>query len=92
MRDCQQLAKGAELDVLIQQKLGGGWAMSSEAMDRPRAVVIVDEVCDVEETGQALGKHWGQQRIQLTEEHLSALRQGQLLAQDVNEEYVVFLE
>jgi hypothetical protein len=66
--------------------------MSSETVDQPAVVAIVNEVCDVEETGQPFGKRWGQQCIQLTEAHLSSLRQGKLLALDVNEEYVVFLE
>jgi hypothetical protein len=55
-------------------------------------IAIVDAVCDVEETGQPFGKRWAAQHVKLTEAHLLALRAGQLLAIDVNEEYVVFLQ
>lgn len=55
-------------------------------------VAIVDEICDVEETGRPFGKRWAQQRIKLSEAHWAALRSGKKVALDVNEEYVVFLE
>ncbi len=63
--------------------------MTEQAAD-PR-VAILDDECDVEETGCPFGKRWGQQRITLSAEHLAALRSGKLLALDVQEEYVAFL-
>ena len=38
----EQMSKGAELDLLIKQKLGGGWGMSS---DWP--LVAVEDVCEL---------------------------------------------
>jgi len=64
--------------------------MRSEATQP--VVAIVDGICDVEETCQPFGKRWLSQRVKLTEAHLLALRAGKLLAVDVNEEYVVFLQ
>jgi hypothetical protein len=54
-------------------------------------IAIVDETCNVEETGQPFGKRWGQQLLELSPEHLDALRSGKLLALDAQEEYVVFV-
>jgi hypothetical protein len=53
---------------------------------------IVDAICEVEETCQPFGKRWAAQRVKLSSAHLAALRDGKLLAVDVNDEYVVFLE
>ncbi|MEX8505262.1 hypothetical protein [Leptothrix ochracea] len=55
-------------------------------------VCIVDEPCDVEETSRPFGKRWGQQVITLLPEHWVALQAGKVVAVDVQEEYVVFLE
>lgn len=66
--------------------------MSSEWPEQAPMIAVVDAMCDVEGTEKPFGKRWAEQRIQLKEEHLAALRNGKLLALDVNEEYVVFLE
>ncbi len=66
--------------------------MSSDLIEIRPMIAVVDAVCDVEESKLPFGKRWGQQRIRLTDEHLVSLRAGKLLALDVNEEYVVFLE
>lgn len=55
-------------------------------------IAIVDAVCDVEETGQPFGKRWAAQHVKLSSAHIAALQGGKLLAVDVNDEYVVFLE
>ncbi|MDO8445817.1 MAG: hypothetical protein Q7T53_06925 [Deltaproteobacteria bacterium] len=52
---------------------------------------IVSKVCNVEETEQPFGKRWNQEVIELNPDHLAALKAGQLLALDVQGEYVVFL-
>lgn len=55
-------------------------------------VAIVDEVTDVEETCRPFGKRWAAQHVKLLPAHIAALQDGKLLAVDVNNEYVVFLE
>ena len=54
-------------------------------------IAIVDEPCDVLETSQPFGKRWRDQVVTLSAEHLRALQDGQCVAVDVQEEYVVFL-
>ncbi len=54
-------------------------------------IAIVDEPCDVEETSQPFGKRWRDQVVTLSAEHLRALQDGQCVAVDVQDEYVVFL-
>lgn len=54
-------------------------------------VAIVSKVCNVEETEQPFGKRWNQEVIELTPDQLAAMNTGQLLALDVQGEYVVFL-
>lgn len=56
------------------------------------SIVVLDAICDVEETGNPFGKRWHQEEIVLQAEHLAALRRGKVLAVDVREEYVVFLK
>ena len=63
--------------------------MSSE---NPPVVAIVDAISDVEETCQPFGKRWASQRVKLSSAYIAALQGGRLLAIDVNDEYVVFLE
>jgi hypothetical protein len=60
--------------------------------DNPPVVSIVDRIYDVEETSLPFGKRRLSQHVKLTEAHLLALRAGKLLAIDVNEEHVVFLQ
>ena len=54
-------------------------------------VTIVLRPCDVELTGLPFGKRWRQQTVSLAPEHLRALHEGQYVAVDVQNEYVVFL-
>jgi hypothetical protein len=62
--------------------------MNSEIED---VIVIVDAICDAEQTCQPFGKRYGQQLIRLSPEHLAALQAGKLLALDAQCEYVVFI-
>jgi hypothetical protein len=62
------------------------------AMNSDRHIAIVDAVCDVEQSEQPFGKRWRQQEVMLDAEHLAALREGKILALDVQEEYVVFVK
>lgn len=55
-------------------------------------IAIVDAVCDVEQSERPFGKRWRQQEVMLDAEHLAALREGKILALDVQEEYVVFVK
>ncbi|MBN2358783.1 MAG: hypothetical protein JXR83_04975 [Deltaproteobacteria bacterium] len=54
-------------------------------------VEIVDQVCDVEDSGRPFGKRWHQEEVRLGQQHLEALRAGKVVAIDVQEEYVVFV-
>jgi len=54
-------------------------------------IAIVAEPCDVEQTEQPFGKRWREQVVTLGPEHLRALQDGQYVAVDVQDEYVVFL-
>jgi hypothetical protein len=55
-------------------------------------IAVVTASCDVEESGCPFGKRWGQQSVTLTAEHLAALQAGKMLALDVLDEYVVFVD
>ncbi len=55
-------------------------------------IAIVDAVCDVEESKQPFGKRWWQELVTLKAEHLAALQAGKLLALDVQNEYVMFVQ
>lgn len=57
-----------------------------------RRIAVVDDICDVEETGKPFGKRWHHEEIVLRAEHLEALGEGKSVAVDVREEYVVFLK
>lgn len=54
--------------------------------------LIVDEFCNVEQNPLAFGKRYGQETLKLTPQHLQALQQGKLIAVDVQNEYVLFIE
>lgn len=56
-----------------------------------QSLLVVDNVCDVEDTEKPFGKRYGQREIILTPEHLAALNSGKVIAIDVSGEYVVFL-
>jgi len=62
-----------------------------EQQTDPR-IAVVDDICDVEETEKPFGQRWHHEGIVLQAEHLAALREGQAVAVDVREEYVVFLK
>ena len=55
-------------------------------------IAIVDAVCDVVESKQPFGKRWRQELVTLKAEHLAALQAGKLLALDVQDEYVMFVQ
>lgn len=55
-------------------------------------IAIVDTPFDCDESEQPFGKRWRQESITLTAAHIAALHQGNLLAVDVQEEYVVYLK
>ncbi len=55
-------------------------------------IAVIDAVFDVDEVTEPFGKRWGQERLTVTREQLAALQSGKLLAVDVLQEYVVFLE
>lgn len=54
-------------------------------------IAILDGICDVEESEKPFGKRWHQEEIVLRAKHVAALQEGNVLALDVCEEYVVFL-
>ena len=61
-------------------------------MNPDARIAIVDAVFDVEQSNKPFGKRWRQEEIVLNAEHLVALQEGNLLALDVQEEYVVFVK
>ncbi|MBZ0159156.1 MAG: hypothetical protein K8G79_03275 [bacterium] len=61
-------------------------------MNADPRIAIVDPVCDVEQSEQPFGKRWRQEEVVLSAEHVTALREGKILALDVQEEYVVFVK
>lgn len=60
--------------------------------DHDQRIAIVDAVCDVEESKQPFGKRWRQELVTLKADHLAALQAGKLLALDVQDEYVMFVQ
>jgi len=54
-------------------------------------LAIVDAPFDCDQSEQPFGRRWRQESIILTNEHLTALQQGRLVALDVQGEYVVYL-
>ncbi|MHB1531429.1 MAG: hypothetical protein ACYCS3_04605 [Acidithiobacillus sp.] len=62
-------------------------------MDRKRGVAIVHEQIDPLEKDTVFGDRWGSGAIiRLTREELDALNEGQMLAVDVEGEYVMYLQ
>ena len=62
-----------------------------QAASDPR-IAIVDAPFDCDESERPFGKRWRQETISLTAAHIEALRRGQLVAVDVQQEYVVYLK
>ncbi|OCB04012.1 hypothetical protein BBC27_00210 [Acidithiobacillus ferrivorans] len=63
------------------------------SVDRNRGVAIVNEALDPLDGDTVFGQRWGSgARIRLTPEELDALNKGQLIAVDVEGEYVVYLQ
>ncbi len=56
-----------------------------------QGIAIVAAPYDVEEASQPFGKRYRDQVVTLRAEHLHALQDGQCIAVDVQEEYVIFL-
>ncbi|MBN6742247.1 hypothetical protein JKG47_17310 [Acidithiobacillus sp. MC6.1] len=62
-------------------------------IDRDRGVAIVNEALDPNDGDTVFGTRWGSGAlIKLTPEELDALCAGQMLAVDVEGEYVVYLQ
>lgn len=63
------------------------------SVDRKRGVAIVNEVLDPINGDTVFGQRWGGgELITLTPEELDALNDGKILAVDVEDEYVVYLQ
>ncbi|HUX08307.1 MAG TPA: hypothetical protein VMX35_13450 [Acidobacteriota bacterium] len=55
-------------------------------------LAVVDAARDSEASELPFGKRWNHETVTLKPEHLEALRQGRLVAVDVQAEYVVYLK
>lgn len=55
-------------------------------------LAVVDTVEDSDMSDLPFGKRWRHELVTLTPEHLEALRQGRLVAIDVQEVHVGYLE
>jgi hypothetical protein len=53
---------------------------------------VVDVPFDAETSDVPFGKRWGAQTIRLTDNDLLALQAGKLIAVDVMNEYVIYLQ
>ena len=67
-------------------------AATVSTIETEPTLAIIDAPYDVEETEQPFGKRWGGEIMTLTREHLAALHEGESVAVDVMNEYVVFLQ
>ncbi|HUW39982.1 MAG TPA: hypothetical protein VMV90_03160 [Rectinemataceae bacterium] len=54
-------------------------------------LAIVEAAHDSEASELPFGKRWNHETVTMRPEHLEALRQGRLVALDVQAEYVVYL-
>ena len=62
------------------------------SVDRDRGVAIVNEALDPLDGDTVFGQRWGSGAIiKLTPEELDAMNEGQIIALDVEGEYVVYL-
>lgn len=59
--------------------------------DIPPEVAITEKIVDADTEDTVFGKRWGSQVFHLTEQDLSALREGKYLALDIREEYIAYL-
>lgn len=55
-------------------------------------VKIVDAVFECDGDKTPFGRRWGGQVVRLDKAQMEALKEGKILAIDVNSEYVVFVE
>lgn len=63
------------------------------SVDRDRGVAIVNEALDPLDGDTVFGQRWGSGAlIKLTPKELDALNEGQIIAIDVEGEYVVYLQ
>ena len=63
------------------------------SVDRDRGVAIVNEALDPLDGDTVFGQRWGSGAlIKLTPEELDALNEGQIIAVDVEGDYVVYLQ
>lgn len=53
---------------------------------------IVEKPFDTDEVDTPFGKRYGDEKVVITAEQLHALQQGKLIAVDVMNEYVLFIE
>lgn len=63
------------------------------SVDRDRGVAIVNEVMDPLDGDTVFGQRWGNgDLIKITAKELSALKEGKILALDIEGEFVVYLQ
>ena len=61
-------------------------------MDADQQTKIVEKPFDTVEVDTPFGKRYGDEKVIITAEQLHALQQGKLIAVDVMNEYVLFIE
>jgi len=61
-------------------------------MDADQKTQIVEKPFDTDEVDTPFGKRYGDEKVIITAEQLHALQQGKLIAVDVMNEYVLFIE
>lgn len=61
-------------------------------MDADQQTKIVEKPFDTDEVDTPFGKRYGDEKVIITAEQLHALQQGKLIAVDVMNEYVLFIE
>jgi hypothetical protein len=60
--------------------------------DTTPRLAIVDVAYDSDTSDLPFGKRWRDETVTLLPEHLEALRQGKLVAVDIQAEYVLYLK
>ncbi|WP_310446372.1 hypothetical protein [Thiobacillus sp.] len=61
-------------------------------MDADQQTQIVEKPFDTDQVNTPFGKRYGDEKVVITAEQLHALQQGKLIAVDVMNEYVLFIE